>query len=207
MFSEHHLLLLTGTASVDYKPGADGAVVGLAKLAQPVRVFARHAQVQERLTAQETHAFAASLRDNVALRRPAADAELLRALARVGADWATDLDALVGGDTTQLTTAQKQELSLARALVANPDVVIFDESFSALDSLGKGNLEAGVFDLMPDSTVLVIAHQLGMVSADTRVIVMDDGRIVEDGSHEHLLAAAGPYARLWRSWRAQPAPG
>lgn len=155
------------------------------------------------LMTQEAHAFVASVRDNLTLRRLAPDAELLRALDRVGADWVTDLDALVGPDTMQLTTTQKQELSLARALVANPDVVIFDESFSALDALGKGNLEAGVFDLMPHSTVLVIAHQLGMVSSETRIIVMDDGRIVEDGSHENLLAKEGPYARLWRSWRAQ----
>ncbi|RRD48456.1 ABC transporter ATP-binding protein [Arachnia propionica] len=159
------------------------------------------------LMTQEAHAFDASLRDNLTMRHPVPDTELLRALERVGADWATDLDAVVGGDGPHLTAAQKQELSLARALVANPDVVIFDESFSALDALGKENPEAGVFDLMPDSTVLVIAHQLDMVSSVTRIIMMDEGRIVQDGTHAHLLATEGPYAHLWRSWQAEPDPG
>ncbi|MGY5766114.1 ABC transporter ATP-binding protein [Brachybacterium sp. DNPG3] len=159
------------------------------------------------LLTQENHVFAATLRENLALGAGEPDDDSLwEALGRVGASWARSLaeglDTVLETGELRLTAAQRQQLALARALVADADIVIFDESFAALDAHSKGDLEGSVFTLLRERTVIVVAHQLDFVSDETRIVVVADGEIVEDGVHAELVVADGTYASLWDSWKA-----
>ncbi|KDM90812.1 ABC transporter ATP-binding protein [Photobacterium galatheae] len=160
------------------------------------------------LITQETYVFAATLRENLSFTEtPTDDQHMWDALQLVGAHWAFDLcgglDAMIETDDVYLTTGQKQQITLARAIVANPDIIIFDESFAALDIQSKGELEESVFSILKEKTVIVIAHKLDVISEHTRVLVMAEGKIVEDGVHERLLEQDGIYSNLWKSWRAE----
>jgi len=148
------------------------------------------------LVTQEHHVFRETLRENLMV--PAPDDVLWRALKTVGADWADDLDADLGANP--LDGGQAQQLALARVMLADPHTVILDEATALLDPTAARSAERALAAVLHDRTVIAIAHRLQTSHDADRVAVMDDGRIIELGSHDELLRAGGPYASLWRSW-------
>ncbi|GIG67350.1 ABC transporter ATP-binding protein [Phytomonospora endophytica] len=156
------------------------------------------------LVTQDHHVFRGTLRDNLALAKDADDEELRGALAAVEADWAANLpdglDTELGTDRLDLDAAQAQQLALARVLLADPHTVILDEATSMLDPTAARRTEASLAAALEGRTVIAIAHRLHTAHDADRVAVIEEGRIVELGSHTELTAAGGPYSALWRSW-------
>lgn len=159
------------------------------------------------LVAQEPHVFAGPLIDDLRLARPeASEADVARALELVGAGgWVA---ALAGGTATvigesglALAPGQAAQLALARAELANPEVLILDEATAEAGSTEAGVLEAAATAVMRGRTAVVVAHRLTQAAAADRVIVMEAGRITEQGSHPELLARGGSYAALWAAWQ------
>jgi ABC-type multidrug transport system fused ATPase/permease subunit len=161
------------------------------------------------LVTQEHHVFIGALRDNVAMVRPDASDDAVRgALAAVDAlDWAEELpaglDTEVGAGGHELSAAQAQQLALARLVLADPHTLVLDEATSLIDPRAARHLERSLAAVLRGRTVIAIAHRLFSAHDADRVAVVDDGRIVELGSHEQLVAAGGSYAALWRSWHGR----
>ncbi|MEU4153231.1 ABC transporter ATP-binding protein [Streptomyces sp. NPDC026659] len=161
------------------------------------------------LVTQEVHVFAGPLADDLRLARPdATDGELLDALAAVGAlDWAEALPeglaTVVGDGGYRLTPDRAQQLALARLWLADPPVAVLDEATAEAGSSGARLLEGAARQVLKGRTSIVVAHRLGQAATADRVVVMREGRIVEQGRHEELLAAGGVYAELWRAWSEQ----
>ena len=159
------------------------------------------------LVTQEHHVFVGSLRDNVVLAKPdASDEEVINALRSVDAwDWVSALPegilTRVGSGAHRLLPAQAQQLALARLVLADPHTLILDEATSLLDLQAARHLEASLAAVLEGRTVIAIAHRLQSAHDADLIAVIDDGRIVEWGSHDQLIAKGGEYAALWRSWR------
>jgi ATP-binding cassette subfamily C protein len=155
--------------------------------------------------------FVGPLRDNLLLAHPDAhDDDLWQALEVVGAtDWARalpdGLDTAVGSGALALTPAQAQQVALARLVVADPHTLILDEATSLLDRRMARTLEQSLVRVLDGRTVVSIAHRLHTAHDADRVAVVEDGRVVELGSHDQLVASAGSYAALWESWQGEPA--
>lgn len=162
---------------------------------------------------QEVHVFAASVRDNLTLAAPSADeTDLTRALEQVGAHrWVRALpdrlDTLVGEHGHPLTAAQAQQLALARVALSPAHLVVLDEATAEAGSQGAQELEQAVVEVIRGRSALIVAHRLGQAARADRVVVMEQGRIVEVGGHDELVAAGGRYAQLWRAWSAPGGPG
>ncbi|MFC4336719.1 ABC transporter ATP-binding protein [Salininema proteolyticum] len=160
------------------------------------------------LVNQEHHVFAATVRQNLTLGSPeASDSDLRRALKVVGAEsWAESLpDGLEtplgqGGEDVDDTVAQR--LALARILVSDASILILDEATALLPGHDARSVEARFASFAEDRTVITIAHRLSAARDADRVLVMDRGRIVEDGAHADLVDQGGTYARLWKAWAA-----
>jgi ATP-binding cassette subfamily B protein len=116
-------------------------------------------------------------------------------------DFVTDLpegyDTQIGERGIKLSGGQRQRLAIARALVNDPAVIVFDEATSDVDTETEERIQASLERLVEDRTAFVIAHRLSTIKDADRIVVMDDGEIVERGSHAELLATAGEYAALW----------
>ncbi|MFJ6213278.1 ABC transporter ATP-binding protein [Streptomyces sp. NPDC092296] len=155
---------------------------------------------------QDTHVFAGPLAEDLRLARPdAAEAELRAALERAGAlAWAAalpqGLDTVVGAGGVRLTPVQAQQLALARLALADPPVAVLDEAAAEAGSEGARVLEAAAREILRGRTALVVAHRLAQAATADRVVVLEAGRVVEDGPHDALLAAGGRYAALWSAW-------
>ncbi|GIM90821.1 ABC transporter ATP-binding protein [Paractinoplanes toevensis] len=179
-------------AGVD-RPTAGTVTVGGVPIADlPPDVLRR----QVVLVTQEHHVFRETLRDNLMV--PAPDPVLREALATVGADWADDLDRDLG--ERPLDGAQAQQLALARVVLADPHTVILDEATALLDPTAARTAERALAAVLHERTVIAIAHRLQTAHDADAVAVMDDGRIIELGTHDELVAAGGPYSALWHSW-------
>jgi ATP-binding cassette subfamily C protein len=160
------------------------------------------------LVTQEVHVFAGSLADDLRLAKAGAtDDELHAALEKVGADaWVRALPGglatVVGEGGHRLTTAQSQQLALARLILADPPIVILDEATAEAGSAGARLLEGASVAALDGRSALVVAHRLTQAASADRVVVLDDGRVVESGTHAELVAAGGHYATLWEAWSA-----
>lgn len=153
---------------------------------------------------QETFLFDGSIRENVAFSRPdATEEEVLAAcrLARVDAFAETfpdGYDTIVGERGVKLSGGQRQRVSIARALLADPRVLILDEATSSLDSESEALIQEGLSHLMKGRTTFVIAHRLSTIRRADQILVVEEGRIVERGTHPELLARGARYAEMYR---------
>ncbi|MDH6285493.1 ABC transporter ATP-binding protein [Rhodococcus opacus] len=161
------------------------------------------------IVSQEVHVFAGPLIDDLRLAAPdASEEDAAMALKAVGADgWVNALDdgvqTVVGEGGHELTAAQAQQLALARLVLANPSVAILDEATAEAGSAGARELEASAEAATRGRTTLVVAHRLTQAAAADRVVVLEHGRIVEQGPHADLVAAGGRYAELWSAWEGR----
>jgi ATP-binding cassette subfamily B protein len=153
---------------------------------------------------QEPLLFHASIRENVLFSRPEADKKAIEYALRVShaKQFIDELpegsDSIVGERGVKLSGGQKQRVAIARAVLQSAPIIVLDEATSALDSESEQIIKSSFKDVLKGKTAIVVAHRLSTLSDMDRILVVDKGRIVEDGSHDDLLVLGGVYAKLWR---------
>jgi ATP-binding cassette subfamily B protein len=146
--------------------------------------------------------FGATARDNIRFGRPNAGDEEVEAAARLAAadsfiqGMPQGYETMIGERGVTLSGGQRQRIAIARAILKDAPVLLLDEATSALDSESETLVQAALERLMAGRTTLVIAHRLATVQAADRIVVIDEGRIVEEGTHDTLVAKGGLYSRL-----------
>jgi len=160
------------------------------------------------MVTQETAMFNRSARENIRYGTPGATDDQVEAAAvrAAAADFIPDLrdlkgrqgyDAHLGERGVKLSGGQRQRIALARAILKDAPVLILDEATSALDSEVEAQIQTALQDVMQGKTVIAIAHRLSTIESMDRIIVLDQGRIIEQGSHEQLLKRSGQYSKFW----------
>ena len=152
---------------------------------------------------QDTHLFTGTVRDNIRFGKlDATDEEIVAAAKLANADsfirrLPDGYDTMLTGDGANLSQGQRQLLSIARAAVANPPVLILDEATSSIDTRTESIVQKGMDNLMKGRTVFVIAHRLSTIRNSDAIIVLDHGKIIERGDHEDLIKLKGTYYQLY----------
>lgn len=160
------------------------------------------------MVTQDTSLLHRSVRENIMYGRPdASDADMIAAAKRAEAHefilnlsdpaGRTGYDAHVGERGVKLSGGQRQRIAIARVMLKDAPILLLDEATSALDSEVEAAIQTSLYRLMEGKTVVAIAHRLSTIAAMDRLIVLDQGRIVEQGNHQELLEHGGLYARLW----------
>ncbi|WP_433683552.1 ABC transporter ATP-binding protein [Nocardia sp. CA-119907] len=153
---------------------------------------------------QDPAMFHRTLSENIRFARPdATDEEILRAAKAAHVTEFADalpqgMETLIGERGVKLSGGQRQRVALARAILRDAPILLLDEATSALDSESELLVQQALWELMQGRTALVVAHRLSTVAGMDRLVVLDHGRVVEEGTHEQLLCAQGTYAQLWR---------
>jgi ATP-binding cassette subfamily B protein len=174
-------------------------------------ITAESLRSQMGIVPQEGFLFSGTVRENISFGRPGASDEEIGAAARaVGADGFIEAlehgyDTQVGERGVQLSAGQRQLLAFARALVADPRILVLDEATSNVDVHTESLIEQGLRRLVAGRTAIVIAHRLSTIRHAGRIIVLEHGRVVEQGTHDELLDAQGRYWQLYRDWAEQAA--
>jgi len=152
---------------------------------------------------QEVHLFGTSIKDNIKYGNlHASDEEIMSAAKDANAhDFISEIpesyDAMIGEKGVKLSGGQRQRLAIARAILKNPKILLLDEATSSLDSESEAQVQDALYRLMKGRTTFVIAHRLSTVQHADRILVIDKGKIVEDGTHQELLTIGGLYSRLY----------
>jgi ABC-type multidrug transport system fused ATPase/permease subunit len=155
---------------------------------------------------QEAFLFSGTIAENIAFGRPGAEQEQVRqAAAAVGAEefiaeLPSGYDTEVGERGAQLSAGQRQLIAFARALIADPRILILDEATSNVDLHTEARIEQGLRRLLAGRTSIVIAHRLSTIRGAGRIVVLEHGKIAEQGTHDELIAAEGRYYDLYRDW-------
>jgi ABC-type multidrug transport system fused ATPase/permease subunit len=154
---------------------------------------------------QETFLFSGTVLDNVRYARPEATLEEARTAARaanalefIEDDLPMGWDSEIGERGVKLSGGQRQRISIARAFLADPEILILDEATSAVEPESEWVIQQALDRLMQDRTTFIISHRLSIVRGADRIIVLDDGRIAEEGTHTQLLSRDGLYADMYR---------
>jgi ABC-type multidrug transport system fused ATPase/permease subunit len=152
---------------------------------------------------QDTFLFDGTIRENVGFARPAATEEQILAACRIArvdefaGKFEKKYETVVGERGVKLSGGQRQRVSIARAILANPRILILDEATSSLDSESEAAIQEGLAYLMKGRTTFVIAHRLSTIRRADQILVVEDGRIVERGTHDSLYAGHGRYYDLY----------
>jgi ABC-type multidrug transport system fused ATPase/permease subunit len=190
-------------AGIHPPTGGSVTVGGVPLVDLPLEDLRKHVA----LVTQEQHVFVGTVADNLRLADiDATEEQLLAALGAVDArEWVEALPeglaTEVGSGGHRLTPAQAQQVALARLVLLDPHTLVLDEATSLLDPRAARHLERSLSAVLTGRTVVAIAHRLHTAHDADRVAVVDDGRIIEIGPHDELVAAGGDYARLWHSWQ------
>jgi ATP-binding cassette subfamily B protein len=160
---------------------------------------------------QDTWLFGGTIKDSIAYGRPSAtDAEILEAARATYVDrfvhsLPSGYDTMINEEADNISAGQKQLLTIARAFLADPSILILDEATSSVDTRTEVQIQEAMNRLRANRTSFVIAHRLSTIRGADNILVMEQGRIVEQGTHSGLLAAGGAYARLYNSQFVAPA--